>query len=288
MTAHPKPAPGFVLCACALGCAASTVAPARAPLDIDPDPAMERAVLAASEVVDRDFPPDYGTDPDALEALAFQCAVTGVPLPVLDPESAARAACARERVFAELRAGRVLSVAFETPCGDHAAFHEVTAGLDERPLARFLARFDPASDWGRNLSGWAGGELAVDSRDANGHARTQRERMLLSPPWYAVGAPVMDMSKHEVVRRSGDSIEVRWLVVRSANDSVLLDTGSVRFEAWAPGGASSTLVVFNSVHELDPGWLGRSLPRALGSTLTQIGLRDSFSAHVRNYRSVAR
>jgi RNA polymerase sigma factor (sigma-70 family) len=55
-----------------------------------------------------------------------------------------------------------------------------------RAFVDFLACFSPAADWGKNLSGYLGGDLVVDDRNADGRPIERRERMVLASP---IGAP---------------------------------------------------------------------------------------------------
>lgn len=240
-------------------------------LDLEPAPGTEERVVAAARAVDRDLPDERLDEPGRGEAARLLALAAGGRL---EPELGRR-----------LLEGEV-AVAFASGEGEERAFHQVTAGLLPLPLEALLRRFEPAHDWGLHLARYLGGALAVDRADEAGRATFQRERMVLAPPWYAVGAPDMDMSKYEVIERVPGAVTVYWTVARSANGSVLRDDGYVRFREVEVAARALTLVVFNSVHRVDPGWAGGLMPASWADGLTCRVLRETFSADVARYREV--
>jgi len=114
-------------------------------------------VLAASVVAERDRPPetmDRGARLDALALMEIAGASMEGLAPSLLQESAGRRAALADRIRRE-----TIAVTWPTTHAGAFAVHEVTVGTIDLPFAEFLARFSPAADWGKNLSGHLGGEL---------------------------------------------------------------------------------------------------------------------------------
>lgn len=247
-------------------------APARYSLNLAPDAAIADATRARARAVDADLPPaDFEQRATALQMLdAAHGEGAGLPEPL---------------------AGRLvegdLGLAWETVADGAPAFHELTAGLIDLPFGAFLESFEPAGDWGRKLAGYLGGERSVDQADEQGRATLQRERMIIAMPWYAIGGPDMDMSKHEVIERGPGSATVLWYAAFSENRSVSHDDGYLVFKGVEAGGRERTLVLFDSIHQIDTGWGGALLPRGARSALTLKALRDTFLAHIDSYRAAA-
>lgn len=258
-------------------------------LNIERREDLGEAVRSAVRAVERDLPPNLD-DEAQLEALALLQAVAAPEVPPL--ETARRQALAQKRGVLENRLrSEVVAVAWESTADGRSALHELTAGPVELPFDELVRRFPPAAEWGRSLYRYLGGELAVDAADAGGRPTLQRERMVIRPPWYAVGAPDLDMSKYEAVSYSDNEIRIDWTVTKSENGSVVRDDGYVAFRRFSPvvkpaspQGAQMTLVVFNSIHEVDPGWLGRLAWHGLRTSIGLRSLRDLFAGHVESYR----
>lgn len=247
------------------GCAA-----ARYPLNLPLRAEVAPEVGQRARAVDRDLPPEGSRDRLLAQAL-IAGAAPGAPGP--------------SGAFAEQLLRGDVGLAFETSAGGEPAFHELTAGLVDLPFAGFVGCFEPAREWGRRLASYRGGELVVDQTDARGRVILQRERMVISMPWYAVGGPDMDMSKYEVIERAERSTTVLWWAALSENGSVFHDDGYVTFKAVEAGGRERTLVFFNSIHRIDPGWGGALLPGGMRAALTRAALRDTFLAHLESYRA---
>jgi hypothetical protein len=179
---------------------------------------------------------------------------------------------------------RILAFVFKTSCDGKDAFHEITAGIKDMPLAALLNQFDPATEWGKNLHGYRGGELVVDEQDE--HVHMARERMVLSVPWYAWGTPVQDISKYEVTEYTHNSVKVNWKVTKSGNHSVFEDFGYVLFKEVSVGHKKQTLILFNSLHRFEVGWLARMLPEILRDILAKKSLKDTFTGHIKNYLKI--
>ena len=141
--------------------------------------------------------------------------------------------------------------------------------------------------WGRELYGYIGGAWVADEGPAAIPTKV-RERMVLTTPWYAVGAPDLDMSKYEVITRSDREVIVHWEVRGSANKSVMLDIGYVAFRAIRAAGRDATLVLFSSLHRIDPGPVGRIMPGGLRAFITEASLRKLFAGHIQRYRSAVK
>ncbi|HDL64155.1 MAG TPA: hypothetical protein ENH12_02055 [Proteobacteria bacterium] len=159
-----------------------------------------------------------------------------------------------------------------------------------RPFQVFLENFDPAVNWGKNLAGYLGGELAVDEVNEKDQAVLLRERMVLKTPWYAVGSPHLDMSKYEYTQYERDSVKVNWVVAKSENNSVLLDIGYLRFMRYVSENSNHpeerTLAIFNSIHRINGGCIINILPGFLQSMMLLITLKDMFSSYIRKYQKI--
>jgi hypothetical protein len=88
-----------------------------------------------------------------------------------------------------------------------------------------------------------------------------------------------------VVERSARATTVLWWVAHSENRSVFRDDGYLVFKAVEAGGRERTLVFFNSIHSIDPGWGGAMLPAGIRDAVTRRALRETFLAHVASYRA---
>jgi predicted small lipoprotein YifL len=259
------------------------------PLNIEAQPAAAQRTLAVARSVDHDHPVRVHTDPNHLRALAFQSllvphASVRPPLPVTQPYRRAR------HSLAKALQTEVVGFTFRTQHDGQPAYHEICAGLIDRPWSEFQAAFPPAQSWGRNLAGYLGGVFTADAADAQARPTRARERMVIATPWYTVGSPDLDMSKHEIITYAPDEIIVHWEVTASENQSVFLDIGYVAFRRHLVEGAlghrEATLVVFNSIHRTEPGALGRALPEGIREWLTLQALRALFMDHIRRYRAV--
>jgi hypothetical protein len=246
-------------------------------------------VLSVASYVDHDFPPNYLSDAEQFENFVFMSAfICEQPFEITADQSEKYSDISK-RISSQLRSS-VIAKAFTTNYQGEIAFHEVTAGLLDIPFAELLTSFDPAQNWGKNLSGYLGGELRADLVNDAGQTELQRERMVLSPPWYALGAPDLDMSKYEMVQYSDNSVKIIWKVTKSENSSVFLDIGYLQFRKYLPENtknqAGKTLVVFNSIHRVEAGFMGKILPESIKLRLTLKSLRDLFAGHVKQYQKI--
>jgi hypothetical protein len=238
-------------------------------------------VYAASAEAERD-PPPAAMEPGArFDALALQ-ELAGVSaaglLPARPAELSERRAALADRVRRE-----IVALAWPTTHAGAFAVHEVTVGTVDLPFADFLVRFSPAADWGKNLSGYLGGELEVDDRDADGRPIEQRERMVLASP---IGAPDVDVAKYERIQHGIDEVRIRWCVTFSENGSSPLDEGYVLFRRYPGEDRERTLVAFNSIHRINTTWVAALLPQAQRQSAVLDSLRETFRKHIERYREV--
>lgn len=255
------------------------------PLNLEPEAGVEARVRSAVAAVAADVPARPLERAEELRVLALRSLVLESSPPSI-PEDRSDYVDLRDELARALERG-VVSAGHVTRLNGRLALHELAAGYLDLPLDELRGHFDPARDWGRRLAGYLGGELAIDAQDSEGRPVRQRERMVLSAPWYAAGAPDLDMSKHEIVERGPSWERVLWLVVASENLSVYQDVGTVTFRSVPAGGRERTLVVFDSIHDVDPGPLGSLLPARLRSAIALGVLRATFEAHVESYRQLA-
>ena len=246
-------------------------------------------VLAVSSQADRDLPHSYLTGRKEFETYVFMTSIAGNQI-VEIPEN-------RRKEYDEIRKdlyskieSTVISSAFKTTYKGETAYHEVTAGLIDKPFQVFLENFDPATDWGKNLAGYLGGELVVDEVNEKEQAVLLRERMVLKTPWYAVGSPHLDMSKYEYTQYERDSVKVNWVVAKSENNSVLLDIGYLQFKRYVSENSNNpeekTMAVFNSIHRINGGCIINILPGFMQSIMLLITLKDMFSSYIRKYQKI--
>jgi hypothetical protein len=260
------------------GCAA--VGPL--PVNIEPQDGAHAEIVATALLADDDYPKEYLSDEDDFEDYVFQTLVTFMKPLNLSEEQKVKYQSIAEEVRTSLQED-VVSIAYETDYEEKMAYHQVTAGLINLSYEQFLTKFSPAEDWAPNTATYRGGTRAVDEIDALNRPLVFRERMYIGIPWYATGAPDLDITKHEAVVYTEASSHIHWIVRESANESVFLDIGYVRFSKY---GEDQTLVVFNSIHRVDAGWLCRALPTSMESMLTRFVLRDVFSASIEAYQDL--
>lgn len=263
---------------CVSGCA--SIGPL--PLNIEAQVGAHSEIVATALLADDDYPQNYLSDEDEFEDYVFQTFVTFTKPRNLSLEQKAEYKVISEQVRESLQEG-VLSIAYETYHDDKLAYHQVTAGLIDVSYEQFLTKFSPAEDWAPNTATYEGGTRVVDEYDALKRPLVFRGRMYIGVPWYATGAPDLDITKHEAVVYTDASSHIHWIVRESANDSVFLDIGYVNFSKYGEG---QTLVVFNSIHRVDAGWLCRALPTSVESMLTRVVLRDVFSASIESYQDL--
>ncbi len=241
---------------------------------------MAETVRRSMVWVDEDRPVKWATDSRAFRAYVFQTSLAG-KLVEFSGEHAERSTNVRARQWRQLARG-THSVSYRSRYRGAPVIHQITAGTIDIPLRRLRSNWYIPREWGRNLASYKGGALVVDRVDGLKRATLQRERMVLGTPWYAAGAPDLDMSKYELVEYRPDGLKISWVVSRSANRSVLVDIGFLRFQSIISDGRQQTLVTFDSVHRIDPGWLG-----ALTPGLVEKNLRQAFVDHVSKYRRIA-
>jgi len=258
-------------------------------LNIENDTDQYNEVLSISSQADRDLPPSYLTSKKEFETFVFMTSITGNQTMELPEYRRKEYEKTREYLSSKIES-RVISKAFKTTYKGEPAYHEVTAGLIDRPFKVFLENFDPATDWGKNLAGYLGGELVVDGVNEKDRAVLLRERMVLATPWYAVGSPDLDMSKYEKIQYEGGSVKVNWVVKKSENNSVLLDIGYLKFLIYVSENSNNqegkTLAVFNSIHRINGGCIINILPEFMQSMMLLITLKDLFSSYIRNYQKI--
>ncbi len=246
-------------------------------------------VLSISSRADRELPPSYLTSRKEFETFVFMTSIAG-DHPVEIPENRREEYDKIRKYLYSKIESTVISRSFKTTYKGEVAYHEVTAGLIGRPFQVFLENFDPAVNWGKNLAGYLGGELAVDEVNEKDQAVLLRERMVLKTPWYAVGSPHLDMSKYEYTQYERDSVKVNWVVAKSENNSVLLDIGYLRFMRYVSENSNHpeerTLAIFNSIHRINGGCIINILPGFLQSMMLLITLKDMFSSYIRKYQKI--
>ncbi|MBU1240013.1 hypothetical protein KKF84_16405 [Myxococcota bacterium] len=247
------------------------------PLNLRAIPFVPGEVAHRAASVDYDFP---GGAYNGSDLYYRQVILQGTLGKNLSPAERRRVVTVRKRLKAQLARGDV-AWAYPTTFEGKPALHEFAAGILPLSLDAFAKKMTPAKDWGRLLRNYRGGSFTVDRRDDAGRIIFARERMVLATPWYAIGSPLLDMSKYEETVYGKTRVIVYWEVKKSANASVMLDIGYVRFSAC---GSRKTCVFFNSIHRVDPGWGARLMPGRVVQWLSQKVLRDLFSGHIRNYR----
>ena len=254
-------------------------------INIENDMNQYDEVLSLANYVDRDFPSNYLSNNKEFETFVFMTSL-------FRKQEVELSECQREeydRIHKSLDSkikSTVISKSFKTTYDEKDAYHEVTAGLIDKPFSAFLENFDPARDWGRSLVGYLGGELVADKSNDKNKAVLLRERMVLAAPWYALGTPDMDMSKYENVQYEKDSVRVNWFVTKSENDSVYLDVGYLQFNKYVSGNTEKTMAVFNSIHRINSGCILNVLPKSMQSVILPKVLSNMFSNYIRGYQKL--
>lgn len=192
----------------------------------------------------------------------------------------------QDPLFIKKLSQKIISYAYPITYKNKTAFQEITVGLIDKPYDTFVDDFDPAREWGKNLYAYIGGELIIDKNDDNNRPVLIRERMIIDTPWYAIGAPKMDMSKYEVAQHNSNSTKILWDVKNSENNSVFLDVGYLLFKGVTINNKEQTCVLFNSIHQTEPGLLAKYLPDFIINRLTLKTLKDLFSSHIKNYQAI--
>jgi hypothetical protein len=246
-------------------------------------------VLSVSSRADRDLPSSYLTSREEFETFVFMTSLAGNQMVEIPGNRREEYDKIQKYLYSEIES-TVISRAFKTTYKGDVAYHEVTAGLIDRPFQVFLENFEPAVDWGKNLAGYLGGELVVDEVNEKDQAVLLRERMILKTPWYAVGSPHLDMSKYEYTQYERDSVKVNWVVTKSENNSVLLDIGYLQFIRYVSENSNNleerTMAVFNSIHRINGGCIINILPGFIQSMMLLITLKDMFSSYIRKYQKI--
>jgi len=259
-------------------------------LNIKKDFGQYNKVISLAGAVDYDFPPNYLSSQKEFEIFVFMNVLSGNHADKLPENLLKDYDVIREELQSKIQTS-VLSKSFKTTYEGETAYHEVTAGLIDKPFKVFLENFDPARDWGKNLAGYIGGELAVDEVNKKNEAVLGRERMVLSTPWYALGTPDLDMSKYENTQYDKNSVKVNWFVTKSGNSSVFLDVGYLRFAKYVSEDTENdpekTIAIFNSIHRINAGCIAHILPQFMQSMLVLKSLRDMFSSYIRRYQTIA-
>jgi hypothetical protein len=254
------------------------------PINIPQKSSLLMDIIPLARSVNLDFPADYDVSSHA-KTLYYRQAVLqgGLSLNLSKKE---KIKYEKERKYVEKTVlKKNISIVYETKYKGKRALHEITAGVINMPFKKFLAGFDPASKWGKSLAKYKGGQLKID-RFIGENPQFLRERMVLGTPWYAIGAPDMDMSKYEAVEYTKDSVTVYWQVKYSENRSVFLDIGYVKFKKYMVGGQEKSMVLFNSIHRVDAGWGAALMPGFLVTWLSKKTLGNLFSDHIDNYRDL--
>ena len=259
-------------------------------LNIEKEMDPYNEALSASTLADRDFPPSYLTSKREFETFVFMTSIPGNQTVELPKNRREEYDKIRKYLYLKIES-TIISKTFITTYKGKIAYHEITAGLIDKPFKVFLNNFDPATDWGKNLAGYLGGELVVDEVNENDKAVLLRERMVLDTPWYAVGSPHLDMSKYENIQYDRDSVKVNWVVTKSENNSVFLDMGYLEFLRYVSENTinpeEKTMAVFNSIHRINPGCIVNILPKFMRSVIMLRVLRDMFSNYIRKYQKLA-
>ncbi|MCP4444953.1 MAG: hypothetical protein GY811_06350 [Myxococcales bacterium] len=247
------------------------------PLENHVDGELREAVA----LVENERAPNWERKAGAFRKYVFQTSLSGQSPTALEPEVMARYHRIAAKQWRRVRRGSY-SVSYRTKFQGKPVLHQVTAGVIDIPFETFRTNWYIPSEWGHSLADYLGGSLVIDRKDPRGRTLLQRERMVLGTPWYAIGAPDLDMSKYELVDYKANQVQVSWQVSASANRSVLVDVGYLRLCRYVYEGREQTLVLFNSVHRIDPGWLGGLTPG-----LVEDNLRQAFRDHIANYRKIA-
>lgn len=236
---------------------------------------IQNEVIQSAKIVDEDIQTDL-TNKNNLEIRALQLKFTDYPTNI---ELNDKISEIQKKLLKKL-SKEIISYSFTTKIEDKVALHEITVGLLNVPFNDFQKRFNPAKDWGKYLYKYAGGEVLTDLYDENHKEVLQRERMLLGAPWYALGVPLLDMSKYEIIEYENNKVSVKWKVSFSENNSVFLDIGYVKFQKYQ----NKTIVIFNSIHRIDQGWFGNALPEFIKIPIALQTLSDMFKGHIENYK----
>lgn len=239
---------------------------------------IQNEVIQSAKIVDDDFQTDL-TNNTNLEIRALQLKFTDYPNIELNNDLKDKITKIQKKLLKKLQK-EIISYSFATKIENKVALHEITVGLLNVPFNDFQKRFNPAKDWGKYLYKYAGGEVLTDLYDENHKEVLQRERMLLGAPWYAVGVPLLDMSKYEIIEYENNKVSVKWKVSFSENNSVFLDIGYVKFQKYQ----NKTIVIFNSIHIIDQGWFGNALPEFIKTPIALQTLSDMFKGHIENYK----
>lgn len=252
------------------------------PMNLHRDLVVAPQIREAVERVEGDRPAKWREGGSDFERYVFQMNMMGQsPNDALPQNLRSRYDKATAKQWRAMKRGSH-SISYRSRLKGQAVTHQVTAGLLDIPFQTLRTRWYVPSEWGRSLSDYKGGTLAIDQKDHSGRTVLQRERMVLGTPWYAIGAPDLDMSKYEIVDYAHNRLQISWIVSASSNRSVLVDVGYLRLCGIRASGRDQTLVIFNSVHRIDPGWLGGFTP-----DLVEDNLRQAFKNHVAKYRRIA-
>lgn len=192
----------------------------------------------------------------------------------------------QEPTFIQKLSKKIISHTFQITHNNDKAFQEITIGLIDKPYDIFVSDFNPAQEWGKNLQAYIDGELIIDEKDTEERPILIRERMIIDTPWYAIGAPQMDMSKYEVIQHKDSSTKILWDVKNSENNSVFQDTGYLLFKEVTIDNKEKTCVLFNSIHRTDPGLISKFLPPFITNKLTLLTLKGLFTSHIKNYQKI--
>lgn len=238
---------------------------------------IQNEVIQSAKIVDEDIQTDL-TNNTNLEIRALQLKFTDHPTNI---ELNDKISEIQKKLLKKL-SKEIISHSFTTKIEDKVALHEITIGLLNVPFNAFQKRFNPAKDWGKYLYKYAGGEVLTDLYNENHKEVLQRERMLLGAPWYALGVPLLDMSKYEIIEYENNKVSVKWKVSFSENNSVFLDIGYVKFQKYQ----NKTIVIFNSIHRIDQGWFGNALPEFIKTPIALQTLSDMFKGHIENYKDL--
>lgn len=239
---------------------------------------IQNEVIQSAKIVDEDFQTDLDNKTN-LEIRALQLKFTDSSNIELNNDLKDKITKIQKKLLQKLPK-EIISYSFTTKIEDKVALHEITVGLLNVPFNDFQKRFNPAKDWGKYLYKYAGGEVLTDLYDENNKEVLQRERMLLGAPWYAVGVPLLDMSKYEIIEYTTNNVSIKWKVSFSENNSVFLDIGYVKFQKYQ----NKTIVIFNSIHRIDQGWFGNALPEFIKTPIALQTLSDMFKGHIENYK----
>lgn len=246
-------------------------------VNIPPNEGIKNQVLKDVELAENNCPLELNNNVN-LEILALQLKFTAINKLNLASISNNKIKPIQKDLVEKLH-DKILAYSFETKIENFEALHEITLGLLNISFNEFQKNFNPSKDWGRFLYQYEGGEVITDVYNENHKETLQRERMVLGSPWYALGVPLLDMSKYEVIEYNLDQVKINWKVTFSENKSVFLDIGYVKFQKYR----DKTLVIFNSVHNIDQGWFGNSLPNFIKKPIALKTLSDMFKGHIDSY-----